>query len=201
MSRIGKKPIEIPNGVEVKVNKNDLEIFEVAVKGSKGNLVVTVPEGVTIEQADSQLIFKVKNEESKSDKAIWGLSRTLVNNAILGVTEGFSKALEINGVGFKVALQGKKLVLNVGFSHPVEFDIPEGITIEVEKNQIKISGIDKQLVGQTAAEIRAIKKPEPYKGKGIKYIDEQVRRKAGKKAAATRKRKTTKRRTAARRRR
>ena len=180
MSRIGKKPIEIPNGVEVKVNKNDLEIFEVAVKGSKGNLVVTVPEGVTIEQADSQLIFKVKNEESKSDKAIWGLSRTLVNNAILGVTEGFSKALEINGVGFKVALQGKKLVLNVGFSHPVEFDIPEGITIEVEKNQIKISGIDKQLVGQTAAEIRAIKKPEPYKGKGIKYIDEQIRRKAGK---------------------
>jgi large subunit ribosomal protein L6 len=180
MSRIGKKPIEIPNGVEAKVSKNDLEVFEVAVKGPKGNLLVTVPEGVAVEQADNQLIFKVKNEESKGDKAIWGLSRTLVNNAVLGVTEGFSKTLEINGVGFKVALQGKKLVLNVGFSHPVEFDVPEGIVIEVEKNQIKVSGISKQLVGQTAAEIRAIKKPEPYKGKGIKYIDEQIRRKAGK---------------------
>jgi len=180
MSRIGKKPIAIPSGVEVKVSKNDLEVFEVSVKGSKGNLLVAVPKGVSVEQIDNELIFKVKNEESKGDKSLWGLSRTLVNNAILGVTEGFSKSLEINGVGMKVALQGRKLVLNVGFSHPVNFDLPEGINAEVEKNQITISGFDKQLVGQTAAEIRSIKKPEPYKGKGIKYIDEQIRRKAGK---------------------
>ncbi|MBT6691284.1 50S ribosomal protein L6 [Candidatus Parcubacteria bacterium] len=180
MSRIGKKPIEIPSGVEIKVAKNDLDIFEVSVKGPKGTLLVNVPKGVSVEQAENQLSFKVKNEEAKSDKALWGLSRTLVNNAVLGVMEGFSKVLEINGVGYKVALQGKKLVLNVGFSHQVEFAIPEGITAEVEKNKITISGIDKQQVGQIAAEIRAIKKPEPYKGKGIKYIDEQIRRKAGK---------------------
>ena len=180
MSRIGKKPIEIPSGVEIKVAKNDLDIFEVSVKGPKGTLLVNVPKGVSVEQAENQLSFKVKNEEAKSDKALWGLSRTLVNNAVLGVMEGFSKVLEINGVGYKVALQGKKLVLNVGFSHQGEFAIPEGITAEVEKNKITISGIDKQQVGQIAAEIRAIKKPEPYKGKGIKYIDEQIRRKAGK---------------------
>ena len=180
MSRIGKKPIEIPSGVEIKVAKNDLDIFEESVKGPKGTLLVNVPKGVSVEQAENQLSFKVKNEEAKSDKALWGLSRTLVNNAVLGVMEGFSKVLEINGVGYKVALQGKKLVLNVGFSHQVEFAIPEGITAEVEKNKITISGIDKQQVGQIAAEIRAIKKPEPYKGKGIKYIDEQIRRKAGK---------------------
>jgi len=111
---------------------------------------------------------------------LWGLTRSLVNNAVIGVTEGFSKELEINGVGFKVVLQAKKLVLNVGFSHQIEYDLPEDIVAEVEKNKIKLSGIDKQLVGQVAAEIRAIKKPEPYKGKGIKYIDEQIRRKAGK---------------------
>jgi large subunit ribosomal protein L6 len=180
MSRIGKKPIEIPQGVEVKVSQDDLGNYISDVKGSKGALVVNTPKEVTIENKDKQLIFTVANENSKSDKALWGLSRTLVNNAIVGVTEGFSKELEINGVGFKVALQGKKLVLNVGFSHQVEFDIPAGINIEVEKNNIKVSGIDKQLVGQVSAEIRAIKKPEPYKGKGIKYKDEQIRRKAGK---------------------
>ncbi|MCD4760398.1 50S ribosomal protein L6, partial [bacterium] len=153
---------------------------KVAVKGPKGNLEVLVPRGASIKQKDKELILTVKDPTATSDKAIWGLSRTLVNNAIVGVIEGFTKELEINGVGFKVALQGKKLVLNVGFSHPVEYDLAEGIVAEVEKNNIKISGIDKQLVGQTAAEIRAIKKPEPYKGKGIKYIDEQIRRKAGK---------------------
>lgn len=180
MSRIGKKPIDIPQGVEVKVSQDDLGNNLVAVKGSKGSLEVTTPKQVKVENKDSQVLFTVDNEDDKDNRALWGLSRTLVNNAILGVTEGFSKELEINGVGFKVALQGKKLVLNVGFSHQVEFDIPEGITIEVEKNNIKVSGIDKQLVGQVSAEIRAIKKPEPYKGKGIKYKDEQIRRKAGK---------------------
>lgn len=175
MSRIGKKPIDIPQGVEVKIN--DLKIN---VKGPKGALEIDLPKGVSVEQKDNQLIFVVAKPELGTQKALWGLSRALVNNAVLGVTEGFSKELEINGVGFKVALQGKKLVLNVGYSHPVEYDLPEGITAEVDKNNIKLFGVDKQLLGQVAAEIRAVKKPEPYKGKGIKYADEHIRRKAGK---------------------
>ena len=175
MSRVGKKPIVIPNGVEVKINDNVVDI-----KSSKGQLQVEIPQQVKVAQENDSLVFTIANLDNKLEGALWGLARSLVNNAVVGVTEGFSKSLELNGVGFKVALQGKKLVLNVGFSHPVEFDVPEGIVIEVEKNQIKVSGISKQLVGQTAAEIRAIKKPEPYKGKGIKYIDEQIRRKAGK---------------------
>lgn len=180
MSRIGKKPIKIPNGVEVKINKDELNNFVVDFKGPKGSLTVNIDKKVTVEEKDKELILTVKNPESKSDKALWGLSRSLLNNAILGITEGYSKRLEINGVGFKAELQGKKLVLKVGFSHPVEYDLPEGIEAEVEKNKIKILGIDKQLVGQVSAEIRAIKKPEPYKGKGIKYEDEVIRRKAGK---------------------
>jgi len=179
MSRVGKKPIDIPQGVEIKINA-DILGSQVNVKGPKGSLDIVLPKGVTIEEKDKQIIFTVKNPESGTDKALWGLSRALANNAVLGVTEGFSKELEINGVGFKVALQGKKLVLNVGYSHPVEYDLPEGITAEVDKNNIKLFGIDKQLLGQVAAEVRNVKKPEPYKGKGIKYIDEQIRRKAGK---------------------
>ena len=175
MSRIGKKPIDIPDGVEVKINGQ-----EVAIKGKLGQLAVTIHQDVAISQEDKQLVLTIKNIEDKKEKSLWGLSRTLVNNAILGVTEGYAKELEINGVGFKAALQGKKLVLNVGFSHAVEYNFPDDIKIETEKNNIKISGIDKQKVGQVASEIRAVKKPEPYKGKGIKYIDEQVRRKAGK---------------------
>jgi large subunit ribosomal protein L6 len=195
MSRVGKKPIDIPQGVEVKINAED-KGSQVNVKGPKGSLDVLLPQGVTIEEKDAprpsrrgdevdgdagkQIIFTVKNPEAGADKALWGLSRSLVNNAVVGVTEAFSKELEINGVGFKVVLQGKKLVLNVGFSHQVEYDLPAAVEVVVEKNNIKLSSIDKQLLGQVAAEIRAIKKPEPYKGKGIKYIDEQIRRKAGK---------------------
>ncbi|RJR10332.1 50S ribosomal protein L6 [Candidatus Parcubacteria bacterium] len=175
MSRVGKKPVEIPQGVEVKVNN-----FQVNVKGPKGSLQLDLPKGVSAEVKDNQVLLSVNNPDAGDDKALWGLARSLVNNTVLGVTKGFSKELEINGVGFKVALQGKKLVLNVGFSHPVEYNLPEGISAEVEKNSIKLMGIDKQLLGQTAAEIRGIKKPEPYKGKGIKYVDEQIRRKAGK---------------------
>lgn len=175
MSRIGKKPIDIPDGVEIKINGQELSI-----KGKLGQLTVNVHKDVAIKQEDKQLVLTIKDIEDKKARALWGLSRTLVNNAILGVTEGYSKELEINGVGFKAAVQGKKLVLNVGFSHPVEYAFPDDIKIEVEKNNIKISGIDKQKVGQIASEIRAVKKPEPYKGKGIKYIDEQIRRKAGK---------------------
>lgn len=180
MSRIGKKPIEIPNGVEIKINSDELNNIVVAVKGPNGSLNVAVPKGVSVEQKDNEISLSVQNPDDRSQKAIWGLARTLINNTVLGVTEGFSKELEINGVGFKVALQGKKLLLNVGFSHQVEYNLPEGISAEVDKNNIKIFGMDKHLVGQTAAEVRAIKKPEPYKGKGIKYIDEHIRRKAGK---------------------
>ncbi len=179
MSRVGKKPIIIPTGVEVKIASANGH-FSVSVKGPKGNLQVDLPREVSVAEQDKQLVFSVKNQENKDEKALWGLARNLVNNAVLGVTGGYVKNLEINGVGFKAAVQGKNLVLNVGFSHPVNFPIPEGINITVEKNQISISGIDKQLVGQTAAEIRHIKKPEPYKGKGIKYADEVIRRKAGK---------------------
>ncbi len=175
MSRIGKKPITIPQGVEVKIDGT-----QVTVKGSKGTLQVEVLPVVKTEMTDGQLIFSIENPEEKKDRALWGLFRNLVNNAIIGVSQGFTKSLEINGVGFKAMMQGKDLSLNVGFSHPVLFKTPEGITIETEKNVIKISGIDKQMVGQAAAEIRAIKKPEPYKGKGIKYSDEIIRRKAGK---------------------
>ena len=175
MSRIGKKPIDILEGVEVKINGQ-----EVVIKGKLGQLTVNVHQDVAVSQEDKQLVLAIKDIEDKKEKSLWGLSRTLINNAILGVTEGFAKELEINGVGFKAAVQGKKLVLNVGFSHPVEYSFPDDIKIEVEKNNIKISGIDKQAVGQIAAEIRAVKKPEPYKGKGIKYIDEHIRRKAGK---------------------
>ncbi len=180
MSRIGKKPINIPEGIDIKLSGDQELGYTVEVKNSKGNLVVNLPKGIKIEQKEKDLIFSVNNEEAKADKAIWGLSRTLVNNAILGLIEGYSKELEINGVGYKVDLQGNKLVLKVGFSHLVEYNIPEGIKAEVEKNKIKISGIDKQKVGQVSAEIRAIKKSEPYKGKGIKYVDEVIRRKAGK---------------------
>lgn len=180
MSRIGKKPIDIPQGVDAKIDSPSEGIFVVSVKGPKGNLEVPVPNGASVKKEGDQLLVEVKKPEDKKDRSIWGLSRTLINNAILGVTEGYEKKLEINGVGFKAAVQGKKLILNVGFSHPVEYNIPEGLKIEVEKNLITITGIDKQLLGQTAAEIRAVKKPEPYKGKGIKYIDEQIRRKAGK---------------------
>lgn len=180
MSRIGKKPIEIPSGVEVKLSGNQSDGFKVAVKGSKGSVEFLLPKKVKLTMDDKKIIFEVDRPNDKYERALWGLTRTLVNNAVLGVTNGYSKDLEINGVGFKVALQGKKLVLNVGFSHPVEYELPQGITAEVDKNQIKIIGIDKQLVGQTAAEIRAIKKPEPYKGKGIKYATEIIRRKAGK---------------------
>ncbi|MBT4349893.1 50S ribosomal protein L6 [bacterium] len=175
MSRVGKKPIVIPNGVEVKINDNVVDI-----KSSKGQLQVEIPQQVKVAQENDSLVFTIANLDNKSEGALWGLARSLVNNAVVGVTEGFSKSLELNGVGFKVVLQGKNLVLNVGFSHQVEYNVPEGITAEVEKNKITISGIDKQQVGQVAAEIRKIKKPEPYKGKGIKYSDEIIRRKAGK---------------------
>ncbi len=178
MSRIGKQPIIIPAGVEVKQTGAVL-----TVKGPKGVLTQTVHPQVTLTQADNQIVVSVKDEDSKAQRSLWGLFRRLVNNMIIGVTEGFSKKLEINGVGYKAAVAGKVLNLQLGFSHPVNYQIPVGIEIVVEKNAVTVSGSDKQVVGQTAAEIRAFKKPEPYKGKGIKYSDEFIKRKVGKAAA------------------
>jgi len=175
MSRIGKNPIIIPAKVNIKIDKNHID-----VDGPKGKLSLDIHPKVLIKTEADSILVSVKDPQDKEQNSLWGLSRTLINNMIIGVTEGFSKQLEINGIGFKAQISGKLLVLNVGFSHPVEYNISEDIQISVEKNVITITGIDKQKVGQIAAEIRTIKKPEPYKGKGIKYIDEVIRRKAGK---------------------
>lgn len=175
MSRIGKLPITIPAGVTVAIKDQTVE-----VSGPKGKQQVVLHDHVKAVVTDNQLTVSVASAEEQFDRALWGLSRALLANVITGVTVGFSKKLEINGVGFKAALSGQTLNLQLGFSHPIAFAIPEGIAITVEKNVVTISGIDRQLVGQTAANIRALKPPEPYKGKGIKYSDEIIRRKAGK---------------------
>jgi len=180
MSRIGKEPVVLPSGVKVEITGT-----HVKVTGGKGTLEQDMRPEIEIEQKDdAQLIFKPKGN-SKRISAYWGLTRTLVNNMVLGVDKGFTKTLAVEGVGYRAAVQGKKLTLNVGYSNPVEFSLPDGISAEVDKsNNITISGIDKGLVGQTAATIRDIRKPEPYKGKGIRYIDEHIVRKVGKAGAA-----------------
>jgi len=175
MSRIGKKPVIIPAGVSI-----DLKGQTLKVKGPKGELTLEIHPKVTVEKTDTELNVKVKNVDSKLEKALWGLHRALINNMVSGVVTGFSKVLEVIGVGFKVAVAGKKLNMSLGYSHPVEMEIPAGLEVKVEKNIITISGIDRQLVGQFAANVRSKREPEPYKGKGIKYQDEVVRRKAGK---------------------
>jgi large subunit ribosomal protein L6 len=173
MSRIGKNPIIVPQGVEVKVDKNN-----VTVKGPKGTLTNTFSEAVDIKMEENNIVVSVANEK---DGNLHGLTRTLINNMVIGVTKGFEKTLEINGIGYKAQKQGNKLVLTLGYSHPVEVVEPEGITIEVPaQNSIIVKGIDKQVVGQVAANIREYKLPEPYKGKGIKYAGERIRRKEGK---------------------
>lgn len=179
MSRVGKKPIEIPTGVEVR-----LEGERITVKGPKGELEREFRPEVKIEIKDNNIIFSVRTE-TKLARALWGLSRMLLFNMIKGVVDGFEKKLEIQGVGFRAEVAGDELTLNMGFSHPVKMKIPKGINIVVEKNIISVFGIDKELVGQTAANIRKVKKPEPYKGKGIRYVGEKVRKKVGKKVAGT----------------
>lgn len=176
MSKIGKQPITIPEGVTVTV-----EGGLVAVKGSKGELQRQLAREIKAEVKDKQVSVSVA-KQTKRSAALWGLSRMLIANMIEGVKTGFAKKLEIEGIGYKVALQGNNLVLNLGFSHPVEFKAVPGVVFKVEKNIIIISGIDKELVGQVAANIRKIRKPEPYKGKGIHYLGEVIKRKAGKKA-------------------
>lgn len=173
MSRIGKNPIAIPQGVEVKV-----EGQTVTVKGPKGTLTDTFLDSVNIAVEDNNVVVTRKNDNVKN---IHGLTRTLINNMVIGVSQGYEKSLEIAGVGYRAQKQGKKLVLTLGYSHPVEVEEPEGITIDVpSQNTIVVKGIDKQLVGQVAANIREYKLPEPYKGKGIKYAGERIRRKEGK---------------------
>lgn len=180
MSRIGRKPVAIPSGVTVEVNAN-----AVTVKGSKGELSYAHLPEVTVTVEDNAVVVGRKNDEQES-RARHGLTRQLIQNMVTGVSEGFEKRLEIIGVGYKAQVQGKKLTLNLGFSHPIDFPVPDGIEItqdEKNKNILIITGIDKQQVGQIASVIRGYRPPEPYKGKGVRYIDEHVRRKAGKAAA------------------
>lgn len=175
MSRIGRKPIEKPEGVQV-----TLQGSAVSVQGPKGTLAMEIPSGIQVEVEDNRVMVSRESDEKKH-RALHGLTRALLANMVEGVTKGFEKRLDLVGVGYRAQLQGKKLVLSVGYSHPVEVDPPQGIEIEVPApTKIVVKGIDKQQVGEVAARIRAIRKPEPYKGKGIKYETEVVRRKAGK---------------------
>ena len=174
MSRIGKLPIEIPSGVTITVDSDVIK-----VTGAKGELTVPHLSDVTV-AVDGGVATVTRNDDERIAKAQHGLQRALLNNAVVGVTKGFEKKLEVNGVGFRVATQGNTLDMALGFSHPVKYTAPTGITVSNDKMVITVSGIDKQQVGQVAAEIRSLKKPEPYKGKGIKYADEVILRKAGK---------------------
>ena len=175
MSRIGRMPIAIPAGVTVSVAENN----RVTVKGPKGTLERTLPEEMEI-KVEGEEVTVTRPNDLKKMKSLHGLTRTLINNMVIGVTEGYEKVLEVNGVGYRAQKSGKKLTLNLGFSHPVEMQDPEGIESSVDGNKIIIKGIDKEKVGQYAAEIRDKRRPEPYKGKGIKYIEEVIRRKVGK---------------------
>ena len=176
MSRIGKTPISIPSSVEITIDGAKGE-----VKGPKGNLDLVLPEGISLLHEDETLVVSRENDERQS-KALHGLTRSLINNMVIGVTEGYSKQLELVGVGYRVQAKGKtNLEFQLGFSHPVKVSAPEGIEFDVPSpTELNISGIDKQAVGQVAADIRALKKPEPYKGKGIRYVGERIIRKAGK---------------------
>jgi large subunit ribosomal protein L6 len=185
MSRVGNKPIDVPQTVKVNISDST-----VTVEGPKGKLNRNIPAGISVECQDNQIVVKRAND-TKFVKALHGLTRSLINNMVSGVAEGFKKELEVRGIGSRVELKGKNLVMNIGFSHPVQYEIPEGIEVKIEKRpmmeqlaviQLMISGIDKQTVGDVSASIRSIQPPEPYKGKGIRYVDEYVKRKAGKKA-------------------
>jgi large subunit ribosomal protein L6 len=176
MSRIGKKPVAIPAGVEASLDGSVVTIK----KGNKSSSV-DCKNNVNVEIADNNIVISPLGED-RQNRAFWGTYRALIANAVEGLDKGFKKSLEINGVGYRAAVKGKVLELQLGFSHPINFEIPEGITIAVEKNIINIEGTDKQVVGQVAADIRGYRPPEPYKGKGVKYTDEHIIRKAGKTA-------------------
>jgi len=176
VSRIGRMPVEVPQGVDVEIKGS-----HVRVKGPRGQLEHLFPAAMDISMEDGQIAVKRPSDES-THRALHGMTRALINNMVVGVSQGFEKVLEVNGVGYRAELNGKNLLLNVGYSHPVEVVPPEGIAFDVDTRtrQIKVQGFDKVAVGQVAADIRKIRPPEPYKGKGIKYIDERIRRKAGK---------------------
>ena len=175
MSRIGRHPVAVPAGVEVKIAENNV----VTVKGPKGTLEKALPTEMSIKLEDGQVVVTRPNDLKKM-KSLHGLTRTLIQNMVIGVSQGYEKALEVNGVGYRAQKQGKKLVLSLGYSHPVEMEDPEGLESTVDGNKIVVKGIDKEKVGQYAAEIRDTRRPEPYNGKGIKYADEVIRRKVGK---------------------
>ena len=176
MSRVGSNPVEVPSGVEVAINDRSI-----TAKGKLGQLSFEITDSVTMAMEDGRVVVRPV-DQSKSARALWGTTRSRIQNMVSGVSEGFSKNLEITGVGYRAAVQGQSLSLQLGYSHDVDYPIPEGITIKCEKpTSIAISGADKQRVGQVAAEIRAYRKPEPYKGKGIRYSDEIILRKEGKK--------------------
>lgn len=180
MSRVGKQPVKIPSGVTVAYENGVL-----TCKGPKGELSLSPHKDIKIIVTETQIVTK-RPSDDREHKSLHGLTRSLIANMIIGVTQGFIRKLEVNGVGYRFQIQGKKLNLSLGYSHPIEYDAPEGIEFkqdEEKKNVLIISGIDKQLVGQTAADIRSFRKPEPYKGKGIKYLEEHITRKAGKTAA------------------
>jgi len=180
MSRIGKKPVLLPQGVDATVQETII-----AVKGPKGSLVVAMPPHTSakLEADPRSLVVSVEHEDDVHERALWGLARQLLQNAVDGVQKPFEKSLEFVGVGFKVAVEGRKLMMDLGFSHRVPFNLPEGMEAKVEKQILTLASIDKQSLGETAASIRSIRPPEPYKGKGIKYTTEVIRRKAGKAAA------------------
>lgn len=192
MSRIGRRVIEIPQGVSVKVTDEAVE-----VQGPKGKLASPLPEGMVVRQEGKTLMVRPAtipagpieksqlDQLSRAEKANWGMARALAANAVHGVTEGFRKELEIVGVGYKAEVQGKKVVFSLGYSHPIEFPIPEGIEVKVERNRVTVSGIDKHKVGQVAANMRALRPPDPYKQKGVRLVGELLRKKAGKAAAVT----------------
>jgi len=179
MSRIGKQPIKISGDVTVSIDGNNIKI-----KGPKGELSYVFSYEIKVSTKDGEIIVE-KNSNAKTSQALWGTTRALIQNMVEGVTTGFTKILELHGVGYKMAVQGKKLVLNLGFSHPIELDIPEGLSLEVKKEKLSITGIDKQVVGQFAAEIRSLRKVEPYKGKGFRYEGEEFIKKEGKKAVGS----------------
>ena len=178
MSRLGKLAIKIPSGVSISPQGQHL-LF----KGPKGEFLLRLNPAIEIKPGDQEIIVSPRNPEAKDASALWGLMWSLTNNAVIGVSVGFQKQLEVNGVGYRAAVSGDKLNLNLGFSHPVEFKIPAGIKATVAGNVITLEGVDKALVGETASQIKNLRRPEPYKGKGIKYVDEIIRRKAGKAAA------------------
>lgn len=175
MSRIGKRPIVVPNGVEIQFDGRIL-----TVRGPKGELRRSIHPSVELQIDDSRISLSI-SDGSKESRSLFGLFRTLISNMVVGVTEGFQRTLEINGVGYRAELSGDKLILNLGYSNPIAYDVPQGINAQLEqRNRIILSGIDKELLGSTAATIRALRAPEPYKGKGVKYLEERIRRKAGK---------------------